>query len=663
LALPLRRGFGDDFRVMPPESPPQPRKSRIADHLPDPAASSNPLKMIERRLRALRRRIEHQLACRRLRIGAAKVRPAALAAACDSCPAIDVIAICSDSGPPAVDRCVGFLSGLRDQHLAIGGVRLVAQARVLEEVRRRREAESARPLQGRRLVVSEHPVEAGPTDILRSLHAAVAAGGSEMLAVCDAASVWEKDASLWLAASLSGHPGPQAIYADHADLEGDGSLRLDHKPDFSWSHLLARPFTGPLLVYDRGRLEAAIDRVVDRAVEPATGRAALYGIAIEALRGLGCEDVLHIRQPLTTAVARPTADLIADGLPAIAEAVLAGHGIHARVTHAESDPGRHEFEFLRGEASEEAPSVSILIPTKNAGELVRTCVESLRAKAGYDRYGITIIDHDSDEALLASFLAAETAAGRLRVFPYGGPFNYAAMHNAAIRETDAEWILLLNNDVEGFSPNWLYQMVATTRLDPKIAAVGALLSYPDGDIQHAGVVFTPRRPCIPAHNGRPHNAEGYGGRIRTLQEFSAVTAAMMLLRRSAFEQVGGFDEVFPDDYNDIDLCLKLRQAGFRIVYSPHVRATHWESRTRRVKETAKDVYLARWAHFFANDPFYSPHLSPIEFAPDPLEHLWRERKLVALAALASRHPRTRASRGGPADPADFSVKNGRPAGR
>jgi GT2 family glycosyltransferase len=641
LALPLRRGVGDHFQAMPPEStsvPLRPRPSRVADHLPDPAATSNPFKLIERRLRVLRRQIEYQLACRRLRIGASKVRPAAIAAAYEASPPLDVIGICSEEGSLAVDRVIAFLHRLRDQQLAVGSVRLVASDAVLEDLRQQIAGTLVRPADGRTLLVSGISVDTSATNLLRPLQAAVSASCSQMLAVCDVAGVWDEDASLWLAASRTVHPAAEAIYADHLDLAADGSLRPDHKPDFSWSHLLARPFTGPLIAYDRGRLAAAIDRLIARAVQPATGRAALYAIALESLRGLGNDDVLHIRHPLSTIASRSPADVVADDLPSMAVTVLAGQGIEAMVRHGEGDPGRHEFEFRRGQSPQDAPTVSILIPTKNAGQLVRTCVESLRANAGYERYEITIIDHDSDEPLLASFLDAETAAGRLRVFPYSGPFNYAAMHNAAIRSTDGEWILLLNNDVEGFSPNWLDQMLATTRLDPKIGAVGALLSYPDGDIQHAGVVFTARRPCIPAHNGLPKNAEGYSGRIRTLQEFSAVTAAMMLLRRSAFEQVGGFDEVFPDDYNDIDLCLKLRQAGFRIVYTPHVRATHWESRTRRVKETAKDVYLARWGQFFANDPFYSPHLSPTEFAPDAFEHLWRERKLMALSALASRTP-------------------------
>jgi GT2 family glycosyltransferase len=109
------------------------------------------------------------------------------------------------------------------------------------------------------------------------------------------------------------------------------------------------------------------------------------------------------------------------------------------------------------------------------------------------------------------------------------------------------------------------------------------------------------------------------------------TAAVMMVRREAFAAVGGFDEQFPDDYNDVDLCLRLGRAGYRIVYNPAVRATHWEGRTRRVKETGKAEFTARWRHAFPCDPWYNPHLAMIDFRPDGLERYWRERKQHALA--------------------------------
>lgn len=464
---------------------------------------------------------------------------------------------------------------------------------------------------------------------LDRIRRALEAGKSPLVAVCNPSTVWEEDAALWIALAFARQPKAKALFADHAE---DGIAI--HKPDFSWAYLLARDFVAPVVVYDRRLLAAAMDALGRLERQPPTIEAAAYAIALEAMHGLAPSEVLHVRHPLWLTAASEASGMSQADKADVAREALRHRGIEARVSSRSDDPAIHEIAFNRTRS----PKVSIIIPTKNAGELVEKCIADLRATAAYEPYEIMVIDHDSDEPRLCEYLARESAAGRLSVFPYRGPFNYASMNNAAIKQAVGELVLLLNNDVDGFSPGWLDQMVATLELDERIAAVGALLHYPDGAIQHAGVILTPKRPCIAAHAGLPHDALGYQGRIRSLQEFSAVTAAFMLMRRSAFEQVGGFDELFPDDYNDIDLCLRLRQAGFKIVYNPQVQASHWESRSRRPKETAKDLYLARWREYFPRDPFYSPHLSMKEFRPDDFSPLWRERKRVALRAAAEHAP-------------------------
>lgn len=557
----------------------------------DRARPGGPAKTFGERVKSLRRGVQRAVAHGRLVAAARTVNLARIAAGCAALPKLDVIAVAEGRGQ---ERLAG-VDSLARQALAVAKVQVV-------------------------------PADAGNGAPLAGIRAALRAGDSRRVAVCDAAAVWEEDAAVWIALALAEQPRARALFADHVE---DGAPV--HKPDFSWVYLLARNFIAPVVVYDRKLLEEAVDAVERQAWQPQTAAAATYAIALEAFHGLAAEEIAHVRHPLWFA-AMPAAAGPQAGLAEVAEAALRRHGIEARVTLRTDNPALHEISFTRAAA----PKVSIIIPTKNAAELVEKCIADLRATVAYESYEIVVIDHESDEPRLLEYLARESAAGRLRVFPYRGPFNYAAMNNAATRHTDGEFVLLLNNDVDGFSPGWLDQMVATMELDTRIAAVGALLHYPDGAIQHAGVILTPKRPCVAAHAGLPHDAPGYQGRIRSLQEFSAVTAACMLARRSAFDAVGGFDEVFPDDYNDIDLCLRLRQAGFKIVYNPQVQASHWESRSRRPKETAKDVYLARWREYFPRDPFYSPHLSIREFQPDELSPLWRERKRVALSALAGR---------------------------
>ncbi len=283
------------------------------------------------------------------------------------------------------------------------------------------------------------------------------------------------------------------------------------------------------------------------------------------------------------------------------------------------------------------PAVTLIIATRNHAELVKPCVASARQQAGYENYEIVVIDNQSDEPELLDFLAEQTAAGALRVHRYDKPFNHSAMHNEVLDGLTAKYVVLLNNDVWGFSDHWLEELVATAEMDETIAVVGAQLFYPDDTIQHAGVILGPK--CLPAysHSGWPRDADGYFGRLQAFQEYSVVIGALALVRREAWVRVAGFDaESFPISYNDVDLCLRLRQAGYRCLYNPSVQAYHFEMKTRGRSPQDSEYYsrlTARWQHLGA-DPFNSPRLSLGErFEPDfqcgPCEELLRQLSLRA----------------------------------
>jgi len=476
---------------------------------------------------------------------------------------------------------------------------------------------------------------------LATLRTAVAASATSHVLICDVRAAICDDAVLWVAAVVERNgrcaaDGIVAVYGDTASAPSStipwAAAAIDHKPDFSWTSLLAGSSLGPVVAFDRSLAVAAIDRLVSRGLATVSPGEALYALSLEALRSYADTDVAHVRHPLSVQH-RDGFTTAGDDMARIASEALEAVGVSATVSTHPRDPSVHEFVLH----PRRAPHVSIVIPTKNAGAIVKSCVNDLRERAGYEHYDITVIDHESDEPELLDYLARESSGDRLRVFPYRGPFNFAAMNNAAVRSTRGSLLLFLNNDVDGFSARWLEQMTATFEVDDRIGAVGALLHYPEGDIQHAGVVLNTKRLCQHAHYNWPADALGYQGRIHRLQEFSAVTGAMLLVRRDAFEAVGGFDEQFLDDYNDVDLCLRLRREGFGVVYQPHVRATHWEGRTRTEKGTAKDVFIDRWQHAFPCDPFYHPYLHATDFRPDGLGRLWRQRKIAALAdELAAR---------------------------
>ena len=266
--------------------------------------------------------------------------------------------------------------------------------------------------------------------------------------------------------------------------------------------------------------------------------------------------------------------------------------------------------------------VAILIPTKNHGDLVRQCVESLERTIHGVSYDIIVIDHDStDTASLAYF--AELAK-RHRLLHYQGTFNFSAINNWAVSQIgdDYSHYLFCNNDIEAIEEGWLNRMLELGQKSD-IGIVGAALLYPDGrTYQHAGV-------CVGMHGVAEHFAKfmdkflpdgdiqtGYIGSLISNHELSAVTAACLLMRKDAFEAVKGYDETLAVGFGDVDLCLRSSRAGYRILYCPHAELIHHESYTRG-KSTGGDphpvdsaLFLRRWYSFLeTGDPFYNPNLS------------------------------------------------------
>ncbi|MCD8021974.1 MAG: glycosyltransferase family 2 protein, partial [Lachnospiraceae bacterium] len=266
-----------------------------------------------------------------------------------------------------------------------------------------------------------------------------------------------------------------------------------------------------------------------------------------------------------------------------------------------------------------APLVTILIPNKDMVDTLDTCVQSIFAKTDYPNYEILIVENNSENAAtFAWYEKMQQEHENLRVVTYEGGFNYSAINNLGVRHAHGEYILFLNNDTEVISPHWMREMLGYCQRD-NTAAVGAKLYYPDDQVQHAGVVVGIGNFAGHVLAGSPRYADGYFGRLRAVQDISAVTAACMLVKRSVFESVGGFDEDFVVSLNDIDLCLRMREKGFLIVMDPNVELYHYESKSRGYETTPekqerfkKEIrrFRARWAALLENgDPYYSPNLT------------------------------------------------------
>lgn len=265
------------------------------------------------------------------------------------------------------------------------------------------------------------------------------------------------------------------------------------------------------------------------------------------------------------------------------------------------------------------PLVSIIIQTRNAAKLLRQCITSVQEKTEYLNYEIIVVNNGSDEPVAPAYLEPLEKSQKIRVVRVmRDEGNHSALNNAAVDIAQGEFIAFLDSDTEVISVEWLSEMVSIAT-QPGVGAVGARLWHPNFTLQHGGVILGPGALAVHAHDGLPLGWNGYMGRAALTQSFSAVTAACMVVRKSLFKQVGGLDEVnLKAAFNDINLCLRLREAGFRNVWTPYAELLHHESATQgrdielkeRVRFNQENAYMrGRWASLIKHDPAYSPNLT------------------------------------------------------
>lgn len=266
-----------------------------------------------------------------------------------------------------------------------------------------------------------------------------------------------------------------------------------------------------------------------------------------------------------------------------------------------------------------APRVSVIVPTRDRADLLRRCAEGVLDGTDYPDLELLIVDNGSVEAETATLFAELSADPRVRVLPAPGPFNFAALNNAAAAAATGEILVLLNNDVSVIEPGWLEALVAQAAR-PEVGVGGGLLLYPDGRVQHAGVVLGVGDYAEPvaAHValGEDGRGPGYQGALRLARNVSAVTAACLAMRKAVWTQVGGMDaEGLAVAFNDVDLCLKVRAAGYAVIWTPQARLIHHESASRGsdlAPEAAarfareQAVMRARWGAVLDDDPYYGP---------------------------------------------------------
>ena len=262
--------------------------------------------------------------------------------------------------------------------------------------------------------------------------------------------------------------------------------------------------------------------------------------------------------------------------------------------------------------------VSIIIPNKNHVKDLRLCISSILKKTTYPNYEIVIVDNGSDDKELFSYYEELKKEPRIKLCSLDIPFNYSKLNNYAIEQASGDYYLLLNNDIEILTPEWIEEMLMYVQRKD-VGAAGAMLYYPDDTVQHAGVIIGLGGVAGHAFKHYSRDEKGYMCRLCYAQNVSAVTAACMLIKASVYHEVGGLEESFQVAFNDVDLCMKIRRAGYLIVWTPHAEAYHYESKSRGYEDTEEkqrrfNTEITRFRMKWRNeldegDPYYSPNLT------------------------------------------------------
>ncbi|NHN84771.1 glycosyltransferase [Acetobacter musti] len=473
------------------------------------------------------------------------------------------------------------------------------------------------------------------------------AGDEPFVAFLNCGDELAPDAVMHIARALAADPGTVLLFTDE-DVRGDDGWRRTArlKPGWSEDQLLAGDTVGQLAVFSRRRIEeaggfatataCACDSEAGAVSDEAVSRAAVfYALKLAVAEGVSRERVRHLPRilfhgryfqdlpPFVLARSGPDAPLPAGRR--IAASHLARWRSDVRLTEASLLPDAAGGGGEKGDGPlwprvlyplpRMLPTVSVIIPTRDSPGLLRQCVTGLLNKTDYAALDVVIVDNGSSEDETLCLLRELDTDARVTILRLDFPFNWSRLNNEAVRSCGGDLILLLNDDIEILHPDWLEEMVRQI-MRRDVGVVGARLLYPDGTLQHGGVVLSEDGATHILRGAAPDDP-GYLGQLVWQRDLLAVTGACLLMRRDVWERVGGLDEAFRVTCNDIDLCLRVIAAGWRVVWTPHAVLTHLDGATRgrdvsiarqwlHCAETARLV--GRWHRVMRNDPAINPAL-------------------------------------------------------
>ncbi|MBT3967969.1 MAG: glycosyltransferase [Thiotrichales bacterium] len=446
-------------------------------------------------------------------------------------------------------------------------------------------------------------------------NSALSMARGDFVALLDHDDLLDEDALFWVAYTLEQSPDSGLIYSDEDKVSVSGIFSEPHfKPDWNpelflcYNYLCHFTIIRTSLIQQIGGFREGFEGAQD------------YDLFLRCSEQLSANQITHIPRVLYhwRSHQESTAQAITSK-PYAAVAAERALEEHFTRTHlaAAAEYNSNGFFRIHYTLPERLPKVSIIIPTRDGLELLRQCIDSILERTTYPNYEIIVVDNGSEQTATLDYFSTLGELSNIQILRDERPFNYAALNNQAVEHTQGEVICLLNNDIEVITPEWLEEMVGMA-LQPEIGAVGARLWYPDHTLQHGGVILGLGGVAGHSHKFLPHNQPGYFNRARIQQSFSAITAACLVIRKETYQAVNGLDEALQVAFNDVDFCIRIREEGYRNVWTPYAELFHHESASRGHEDTPEKqarfeqeikFMKQRWGTLLDSDPAYNPNLT------------------------------------------------------
>jgi len=427
--------------------------------------------------------------------------------------------------------------------------------------------------------------------------------------------------------ALSVEPDTEIIYADEDLLKHGMRSQPYFKTDWDPYLILGQNYTGVPILFK----SALLKRAKLENVSSSTADNLIHAVSLRAARASSPEKIAHI--PSILCHRQSASDWSLDEAATIAsDDETLPKNVTISVDESLAFGNRVRFSF-----PEPNPSVSILIPSRDQSEVLGRCMDGLLKQTDYTSFEIIIIDNGTTEPAALDMFAAWKSLSKVRIIHDDRPFNYSRLNNIAAQNAQGDILVLLNNDIEILHSDWLKELVSLAS-QSDVGIVGAKLLYPDFRLQHAGISFGPNDKVLHNMQLASRSDPGPHGELRLLRSVSAVTAACLAIRRDLYWQVGGLDEDFEVAFNDIDLCRRVAEKGYAIVWTPFAELIHHECLTRgplsdpltldrEISEQMK-FWSKHPAFYEDQDPFHNPQIefqgTAVEFSRPPRSHRFRD---------------------------------------